>query len=249
MEKISPFSTSHNYTLEWNVITTSDLPSKKALSYQHSKEEDFVLRSLATIGCIGSKQLMRAFLNNNKSKLKKMMYSNKIIRHKMIRGKTEIPLFTVGVTGIKQIGLDRSYINKWKTYSQKDVLQRLVAVQLYTRLLEIDPDAEMMETVAEPYTVAIMFRSRVFHVLVLRDNENLMEYAFKENAYHQRTILIAEAISFLNNIENIWKPYANMTRVTTDQDILHSNIEDLFYMYDEIQQEWIKENIREKIGS
>lgn len=240
---VSPFSISLDAEVEWQTMSSKEVPVKNGLLL-NSPKQDEVLRDLSIIGLIGSAQYGKLYFNINtyKKKAQKALDLQILKKHQLIRNKSAIPIYTLGATGMVLAGLDyEAEANKWKLFSKNDVLQRLVFFQLYEQFKIADKDV-FIETAEEPFIASINRQGKSFAVLVLRGNEEKIKQFFRYNAdkLPTRILIVTEEFTHLQPIMQFIKPYLGRIRVTTDHELKNS-IKDMFYLYNE--QEWKKDSV------
>lgn len=237
--RTSPFTVSLPTKLQWETMTSREQPVKNSLlNYPESLED--LCNDLGIVGVIGGVQAQRIYLNNDKKKLKKATELKFLIKHEIIRGKNNIPIYTLGATGMVMSHGDLSEANTWKTLDSKEVLKGLVFFQLYGSLKKED-DKVRVGIAPDPFIASINRNGKEFHVLVVRGNENKINLFFKYETDHipKRMLIVVEELSHLMPIQNTLKPYANRIRVTTDLD-LSLPFAEMFYAFED--NSWIREN-------
>jgi hypothetical protein len=237
----SPFSVSLETELKWETMSSKETMIRNGV-ITCSEENKALINDLAIIGVIGSVQCSRIYwkMDKDKKQAKKSVELRYLKKHQLIRGKTTIPIYTLGATGFFIAELDpENEANKWKQLKKHEVLQRLAFFQLYAQLRAQDPTI-FVEPAELPFVCNINRRGKPFSVLVVRGNENTINNFFKyeSDKLPDRMIIIAESLNHLNPIQNAIKPFLNRIRVTTDHDLKES-FEKMFYLYSD--NNWLKE--------
>lgn len=237
-KKISPFSVSIPTELNWNTMTSREEPNRNGV-ISSSEETHILCEDLSKVGVIGSIQLKRMYLNNNKKKLNKFCDLNILKKHEILRGKNVIPLYTLGATGMFIAAGDLEQANEWRTYDKYAVLRKLVFFQLYEVFKKQDEKVTVEKSIG-PFTAAINRGGKLFHVLVVRGNENEIAnfLRYESEMMPKRVLLVIEDLGHIKQLEVHLKPYSKSLRLTTDLDIT-GPFESMFYAYKD--NDWIRE--------
>ncbi|MFC2950021.1 hypothetical protein [Virgibacillus sediminis] len=225
----SPFSIEQPWELHWK-----RLPSNlKKINYvnDESPKECAALEAMAKIGIVGGRQLSRLF-RLPKKRLKRMVREQKIVRHELHVNKQVMPVYTLGQVGAVIAGVPYEP-NYWVEYQTKDVLKRLMFFELYPYF----PNSTILPA-PEPFTGAIEFQGKLFHIYVSRgDIKELIMHLKWKGIGHERLIIVAESLKHLQSL----KMYARelKLRITTDED-LHAGEGKLFYLLNQYG-EFVKE--------
>lgn len=152
----------------------------------------------------------------------------------IFRGSMEIPIYTLGSTGLTLAG-QQEYTNMWHTTSESAVLRNILFYQLYGKFRDEDRTIEM-DMAKEPYTGAITRKGKAFYILVVRNNREELT-KFLSTYPKENIIVICEHIDHLQPF-NEYLGGLNV-RVTTDIDI-NKPFKDRFYKWH--NNKWLKEN-------
>ncbi|MFC2947587.1 hypothetical protein [Virgibacillus sediminis] len=225
----SPFSIKRPWELHWKC-----LPSNlRKMNYVNgeSPKECAALDAIAKVGIIGGRQLSRLF-RLPKKRLKRMEREQKIVRHELRVNKQTIPVYTLGQVGavITEVPYESNY---WVEYRTKDVLKRLMFFELYPYF----PESAILSAPG-PFTGAIEFQGKLFHIYVSRgDIKDLIMHLKWKGIGQERLIIVAESLNHLQPL----KIYAKemKLRITTDED-LQAGEGKLFYLLNQ-DGEFVKE--------
>jgi hypothetical protein len=233
---ISPFSTTHNWKLQWTILRSDYKPPGIGELSQKEKE---ILNTIMSIGVIGGVQLSRYFMGHNKKKAKQMIHSmlrrNLIVQHKFYKDKQLIPIYTVGQHGASLIGHQDS-ADEWLRYDEKEVLKRLVFFKLYSLFQYLQPK---ILPAPSPYIGTLQFKDQLLHICVIRDNIHDLLLKLKWGNLRDKFVIVTESLDMLCPLEPHLSGRA--VRVTTDHEIIHSSIADMFYEWDADNRKWGKD--------
>lgn len=224
--QISPFSLEHNWTINWHRLP-SNIKERPILG-EIAKNEEKALYAIASVGVITSSQMYHLF-NLNKTKLKKMVARQRIVRHELILNeKHKISIYTLGINGAKIVRLSGYEINYWVRYQITDVIKRLLFFSLLERFK--DKNAEVMPA-PEPFAGGLVINEKPMYVYVVRGDVTDLIMFIKWNEFHERMIIVTESLSVLAQL----KPYLNniKLRVILDHSIVdkNSDISKAFYLF------------------
>lgn len=228
--KISPFSLKHEWKLKWE---TNDKVHENAMNW-NSKVEKELLPALAIVGAISSLQLKNIFFKGDNRKISKLCATGKLIRHRLMRNKQEIPIFTLGPTSVEMLK-DRMPIVEWENFKITDVLQRLLFFQLISRFKKEEQSISIAPSAA-PFVASFIRNGKKIHVLVDRGNEQEILHTLKFYPPSERFIFIKENINYSREV-NEYIAKCNV-RLTTDLE-LNQSLAEMFYLYR--NGHWVKE--------
>ncbi|WP_374723582.1 hypothetical protein [Calidifontibacillus erzurumensis] len=232
--ELSPFSAYHRWQIRWNVISSNENFDPKAIKTNSERVHE-AIKAIAEIGVIGGVQLTRIFLNNNKNLLKKMVNTKMIKRHMIKKNLQEIPVYTLGITGIE---MTQSKRNQWLNYGELDVVRRLVFFQLYERMNNLAKGKIKIKRPDEFNSACIgIFETKEvsYHVIVLRENVNEAQKYILDRPDH-RFLIVCEDLIYLEPLNKLLSK--RNVRVTTDNELKKSP-KNLFYMW--FNNKWCKE--------
>lgn len=221
-QTISPFSLEgHTWDLKWTIVPSN----AKYRIYENlkSEKEIEILRSVSSIGLIGTSQLKRIYFpTQNKrvvqEKIVNMVKARKLIRHEIIRDGDKnraIYAYTLGPAAAPAIGIQYDE-NYWLRYKTEDVLKRIVFFQFLIGFSQTHPSTVL--PAPEPYTGIVHSGEHIYLVYVMRGNATELLFALKHNPPKERLFIIAER----ENEMNLISPFITKgmkVRLITDSDL------------------------------
>ncbi|MCM3240750.1 hypothetical protein M3589_24140 [Heyndrickxia oleronia] len=233
MDTISPFSLCHDWKVQWYKY---DRLHENAMNWVGKREEDMLI-ALAIVGVISSLQLKKIFLDGDKQRLKKLCATGKLTRHKLFKNQQEIPIFSLGPTGIAMIQ-ERYPVVDWTCFSIPDLLQRLLFFQLVSRFKDENPNIRVLPSIP-PFIGSVKRKDKKIHVLVQRGNEEDLIHTFKFYTPAERFILIKETLEHGKTLDEYLQKCK--VRMTTDNQMSNHSFSEMFYLWKEGR--WVPENI------
>lgn len=236
---LSPFSIQHEAIINWKTMTSKERPNRNGMINVPDKMMNLI-DDLAVVGVIGSAQCKRIYVRSNSGKhISKAMALGLLKEHELVRNKQQIPIYTLGPTGMMLAGIDyERNANFWKLLKKEDVMQRLVFFQLHGQFKEIEGIKVVPSE--KPFVAGIQILDNTFHVLVMRGNESIVQNYFKfEKDIPGRIIIVLETLNQVLPIQNEIKPFADRIRLTTDER-LKMPLSEMFYEFKE--NKWVLES-------
>ncbi|WP_026701631.1 hypothetical protein [Salibacterium aidingense] len=226
--KLSPLSAFHEYKIRWKRLLTTETPVPQGLQINSEKERR-ALEAIQAVGVIGKSQLFHQYLGRNKKKLKKMENFRLIKRHELVKNNDSIPVYTLGATGLKVLGVPEKG-NTWFQMTEWMVLERILFFQLFAKLKDVYEDLEICGTSA-PFVGALYsnFHQKHFDILVVRQNEEQIRDQLTQFTSKHPILCICEDLIYLESMNDILKELK--IRVTTDYDIKQCSFEEMFYLW------------------
>lgn len=228
---ISPFSLNNDWKIKWTV-------TKQECSILEAEEKDFeIVNIIMSIGLIGGAQLSRLLDKKNKRRTmqKKMSLIKKdlLVSHDIFLNNKKLSVFTAGTNAAKIIGVFRKK-NYWLRYETEDVLKKLVFYELAQAFAEIKP---VIFPAPDPYTGALKLNGEVFNIYITRGKvDDLLMHIKWEDKIHGKVIIVTDNLNYLKPLEGFIDKLN--VRITTDQDLLHSPLSEMFYQWKDGQ--WSK---------
>lgn len=235
--RTSPFSSSIQTEMYWELISTKENPVQGGLLYGSDKQ-DQMLNEIGMVGVITGKQLKDLYVGGNRQKLRKLLQLKLLKRHTIKRGNKEVLVYTLGTTGFaitRQMG-----VNEWSVLKTNELLQKLVFFQFIYEMRKKGVKLQIVPLSSDDslFTGAIHLNGRLYHVAVLRGNEHQMKSYMRYQKMPQRVILITESLVYAKNLEPEILSFYQSIRLTTDVD-MEKPLDEMFY---EIRQkEWTKD--------
>lgn len=221
----SPFSLSHDWDLRWKIVP-SHMKAHKHVNGESPKERK-ALQALACVGVIGGLQLSRLFFLD-KTRLKKMVYQKKIIRHEIKKNNQIIPIYTLGVNGAI-IGEVTGYENNyWLEYRIEDVLKRLLFFKLYEHF----PYAKLFPS-PNPFVASFIDKGKHYYVYVVRGAVDDLARFLKWNTFKDRLLIIVENENHLNLLAPFLEEIE--VRIAFDKTLNEKEKQNVFCSFEEIE--------------
>lgn len=220
---VSPFSLSHDWSLEWTRVPSHIKPFK--FINGESPKERKALEALASVGIIGGLQLSRLF-SLDKNQKRKMVREKKLVRHELKKNNRSIPVYTLGINGAVIAGLPKYDANYWVEYKVEDVLKRLLFFQLYEHF----PNAKILPAM-DPFIGMIFYKKKPIYIYVVRGHSADLKLFLKWESLSDRVIVVTENLNHLDLI----KPFIEnlKLRVTTDEELWKGVLQSMFYFQSE----------------
>ncbi|KIL74689.1 hypothetical protein [Bacillus badius] len=232
---ISPFSTSFNWRVNWTRLPSNSLKRSVYID-DRSPMERFAVNIISKVGLIGGSQLIQ--LGVKRKRIKKMIKDRKIIRHTLLLGNDEMPVYTLGINGAVIANIEEAYrLNYWLEYKTEDVLKRLVFFKLYERFCFSGADRVLLPVLPtpDPFSGAIQFGKTFIYVYVMRgDATDLMTYMkWKGSAFQERLIIVTESLTHLRGMQPTLEPLK--VRIALDEDLMKpfEHIQHMFYLLED----------------
>lgn len=226
----SPFSIEHAWKLDWKRLPSNR--SKPNYINDKSPKECAALDAIAKVGIIGGRQLSRLF-GLDKKRLKRMEKEQKLVRHELRKNNQIIQIYTLGQVGGVIADLSSYPSNYWVEYQPKDVLKRLMFVELYRYF----PNATIVP-IPEPFVGAIEYNGKLLYTYVSRGSikDLLLYLKWNGSSMSERLIVITESLQDIQSL-SIWANNMKL-RITTDHDLLDKsrNVQNKFYFFSDTKE-------------
>lgn len=215
---ISPFSSLHEYHVDWQTVNRHWDGVKKFIDSIYIKPLTFL-----NLTKIATRLQLAKFLKGDKKKINYLARIGVLVTHRLVNEKNSMTIYTLGPMGCRV--LKKQYApNWWLDLSVTDVLKQLITNQLYFRIMEFT-QARMFKA-KPPLTGAVMFNNVDFGVFVVRHGETARGIRW---VAPDRMIIICEDV---NQIPLIASDVHAPVRYTTDQNLFKSPLSEAFYRWE-----------------
>ncbi|WP_213509582.1 hypothetical protein [Paenibacillus macerans] len=222
MEKVSPFSLSHEWTFKHTLLTADTVPGYAPL---RAATEADGLRSIGVIGCIGSVQMGRLF-QWKRHQIRRMLDEKKLVQHLLLKNKNVIAVYTIGPRTAQLFNLEWKS-NCWRNWTIEQVISKLVFFQFCCAMRD-KQKAFQIHSAPLPFTGRVEIGNDSRNVLVIRGGTDHLPSLLRHSSCPM--IVIAESFEEVEPLNDLLKDEKLLLDVDLKQD---------YHFYRQIKGIWV----------
>lgn len=225
---ISPFSSQHQWELEWKRIPSRPLSKQRPgiVFDTNSRKERKALEAIACVGLIEGKQLQQIF-KLKKPQIIRMESFNLIIKHFIRKNGQDVLFYMLGPASAEKI-VPGFIPNYWVEYRIEDVLNRFMFCWLYDLLKQQKAN---IGAAPEPFTGILEINGNPLYVYCTRGDTKDLQLLLKWKPFTERMIIVTEHIQHLKPLDIFLQTKNLKIRAITDEQLMRDCPQ--FYMYQE----------------